>query len=92
MIRKMHKKDPKTNIIKVNFRKKKLSIDNDSYLNGVTKIHCRLCLKQKERIGAMELLVIWGYICMDCINRVEVEGLKSDKGMNKTCRRKISNK
>jgi len=70
MINDIHKKHKESNIIKVDFRKGKLSIDDDSYLNRVTKIHCRLCLKQKNRNGAMELHVSWGYVCSDCQDKI----------------------
>ena len=73
-------KDKGSNIIRVNFRKGNLSIDDDSYLSRVTKIHCRACLKQKNRNGARELFFTWGYVCADCQdNAIASERFKSDK-------------
>ena len=66
MINDKRKNTVDSKVIKVNFKKESLSIDEDSYLNSVTQIHCRACGKQKSREGSIELTDTWGYVCKYC--------------------------
>lgn len=64
-----------SNLIRVDFRKDRLSIDFDPYFSGVKEIHCRVCSQRKPRNGAIEVAGSWGFFCGDC--KSEMELLKS---------------
>ena len=55
-------------VIKVDFRKGRLSIDEDRYMDGVSEIHCRACERRRPRRGSVELRFSWGFICESCRN------------------------
>lgn len=60
------------NVIKVDFSKERLSIDDDPYLNQVTEVHCRRCERRRPRRGAREFEHTWGYLCENCQERVNI--------------------
>jgi hypothetical protein len=61
-----HINDRSSNVIWIDFRRGRLSIDDDLYLKNVAEIHCRQCKHRKPREDARELTNTWGYICRDC--------------------------
>ncbi|MDH3973245.1 MAG: hypothetical protein OEV42_03100 [Deltaproteobacteria bacterium] len=67
-----HIKMEASNLIRVDFRKDRLSIDFDIYFNGVKEIHCRICSQRKPRKGAVEVPESWGYFCRDCGKSLEL--------------------
>lgn len=64
------KRKNSSKMIWVDFRKGKLSIDEDLYMERVSEVHCRQCKCRKPRKKVSELLHTWGYICHDCQKEV----------------------
>ena len=64
-------KETDSKLIKINLRKGNLSIDNDSYLDRVSEVHCRSCNKRVSRKDSIELEKTWGYICNNCQTTVK---------------------
>lgn len=72
-----------SNVIKIDFRKDRLSIDFDPYFNGVREIHCRTCLRRKPREGAIEIPESWGYLCKNCRDDYEQSKITLLQGKEK---------
>ena len=75
----VHIKKVATNLIKVDFRRERLSIDFDPYFDGVKEVHCRKCGQRKPREGATELIENWGYLCRNCHESYIVSGSVQNK-------------
>jgi len=62
-----------TNLIQVDFRKGRLSIDDDPYLKNVAEISCRSGKRRRPRKTAAELKDAWGYVCESCSRQISLE-------------------
>ena len=78
-----------TNLIKVDFRKEKLAIDDDLYLKNVVEIHCRKCERRKPRKNAIEIKETWGYICNNCQQQLKSD-VNQDSETEKTQENRVT--